>query len=598
MVITQQDAVLGLTALMFGQSPGTASYARLTDLLAANPSFIQLAGDLARTDTFAAQFAPQSTRQDKIDLVLARLGLEEGSPGYTRGSDFINQRLNDGISVGQVMLEISETLLADALPRGLDGAAQVLDDAIAASKAHLAAGIEANALLAMAGPTTPALLAQRLETLKAAQQERAAFLEEIQERDSLAPFVDAAANAVGALEAFYQNAASAVVQAAHGAVAKNLAERSSAVQQIFLDDARQQADSAVATAEAGVKPGVVAAFGRFEKAYANLRELVTKTVELGLEYQGRNAYFEALNPSYLVDFSPLDEQGNVFQAILFNTQTQQETKVLTVTNGAAVTTIPRGLELAGLDSLLEVLIDTAVTGRAGIASERATGEAMLALIELQTGKQGLTEEDISQFVITSVLPDENGAPVLALTFREDTAGALAILQQAHDNQRALADAIDTFDEARELRETLSALDTQVASAEEAVSALGYELKDFANAESANQNDDLYLFVDSTTEANAVTLTGFGEQGVDTLYFGEAFKAVKLEAGQSITDRLGSADQLEIFWRQDGDDLTLFVEAHPTGGNATDTADITQVTLTGVNVADAEYANGFLTVSSA
>ncbi|MBT2787214.1 MULTISPECIES: hypothetical protein [unclassified Halomonas] len=144
MAITEQQKMnlLGVTSFMFNFAPDQASFARFEAIIDANPSFYALGTDLAKTEAFTSQFDADATRDEKIDVILSRLGLEEGSQGYVRGTDFINQRLDDGIPEGQVLMEIGEKLLQDTPPEGLEGAAAVLRNKIAVSEAYLESGVE------------------------------------------------------------------------------------------------------------------------------------------------------------------------------------------------------------------------------------------------------------------------------------------------------------------------------------------------------------------------------------------------------------------------------------------------------------------------
>ncbi|WP_447955907.1 beta strand repeat-containing protein [Vreelandella sp. EE7] len=144
MAITAQQKMnlLGVTSFMFNYAPDQASLARFEEAIEANPSFYALGTSLAATSAFTSQFPEDATRDEKIDLVLSRVGLEEGTVGYDRGVEFINQRLNDGVPEGQVLIEIGEKLLQTPPPEGLEEAAAVLRNKIAVSDAYLNSGIE------------------------------------------------------------------------------------------------------------------------------------------------------------------------------------------------------------------------------------------------------------------------------------------------------------------------------------------------------------------------------------------------------------------------------------------------------------------------
>jgi len=136
----QQQSLLGVTSFMFDYAPDQASYDRFASILEQNPSFYDLGTDLAKTDAFQSQY--DGTTQGLINLVFGRLGITEDTQAYTRGTDFITQRLDAGVSEGQVLMEVGEKLLQDTPPEGLEDAAAILQNKIAVSQAYLESGAE------------------------------------------------------------------------------------------------------------------------------------------------------------------------------------------------------------------------------------------------------------------------------------------------------------------------------------------------------------------------------------------------------------------------------------------------------------------------
>jgi len=136
----QQQSLLGVTSFMFDYAPDQASYDRFASILEQNPSFYDLGTDLAKTDAFQSQY--DGTTQGLIDLVFSRLNITEDTLAYTRGTDFITQRLDAGVSEGQVLMEVGEKLLQDTPPEGLEDAAAILQNKIAVSQAYLESGVE------------------------------------------------------------------------------------------------------------------------------------------------------------------------------------------------------------------------------------------------------------------------------------------------------------------------------------------------------------------------------------------------------------------------------------------------------------------------
>lgn len=113
------------------------------------------------------------------------------------------------------------------------------------------------------------------------------------------------------------------------------------------------------------------------------------------------------------------------------------------------------------------------------------------------------------------------------------------------------------------------------------------------ATNATLDDDLFLF--TADGFDGASIANFGARGDDRFYFGDDFELVAL-GDNEITDRVGAADQLEIFWAQDGTDLVLYVENHPEAGRETIDTNVTTITLTGVSAEGIAFEGGFLTVA--
>lgn len=73
---------------------------------------------------------------------------------------------------------------------------------------------------------------------------------------------------------------------------------------------------------------------------------------------------------------------------------------------------------------------------------------------------------------------------------------------------------------------------------------------------------------------------------------------KCKAGDDLaTQRLGDSGALEIFAQQSGNNVVLSFESEAFAGNAVNTDDIVEVTLTGVSLENLSLsADGFITVA--
>lgn len=172
---------------------------------------------------------------------------------------------------------------------------------------------------------------------------------------------------------------------------------------------------------------------------------------------------------------------------------------------------------------------------------------------------------------------------------EDVAPKATALVEAKANQAAFQEALAKYNEVKALVDANEAADDAIDAAVEALEALGYELAD----DTGSEGNDLFVFLEQ-----AVTVYDFGTEGDDVFYFGGEFSFVVLEDGEdAVKDRVGDKDVLEIFAQQDGDNVVLYVETNEVGGNATNGADLIKVELVGVNVADLQFNDGFLTLGA-
>lgn len=198
------------------------------------------------------------------------------------------------------------------------------------------------------------------------------------------------------------------------------------------------------------------------------------------------------------------------------------------------------------------------------------------------------KESLADLVAADFVASTTG---VAGTFAANTAAPAADLSAT--NAAALAsklktlkdleEAISEFQTARKDTAELEALEKAITEATEAITdavedgGLGVSLRkdgaDFTNS------DDVYLFNAKVDDAKE--LDNFGLRGEDKIFFGESYKFVAL-GDKSIEDKVGDAAVLEIFWKQVGADVELYVEQQAFAGNVTgNNDDIITITLTGV-----------------
>lgn len=585
MAISRKEAVQGLAALMFGQAVGTASAARFEATLQNDPSIYNLANNLAETEAFGAQFGIDSDRQDKIDLILGRLGLEEGSVGYERGNDFINARLDAGVPAGQVIAEIGEKLLGDTIPRGLSDASDVLRQAIEDSNAHLEAGNEGNAALQMGGGVTTALIAQAIEQAEAAVEARLNFLLEAAQVEAIADELDSddfdAEATAQAISANYDSAADVLAGATE---VENFASRTATAQDALVAEAVAGAQSGVTSATNELENGVVARLETVEARLETLNDATEAATAARTALTREEAGFNAVNDVAVAHVAATEDTS---------AQLTIDGEVVATQRDDGTYEIVSGSNVGQYNGFQDVLDAANASGRADVAAANDLTALEQAIVA--TYKQQDADFDGDDFNFDNVI-SSNDADEYSVDFGDEGDGGLfSAYLDARDNLADLNEAVADFQEARDLRDQLAELNSDRADALSVITE-DYDFNIITDFNDATDGNDLYIFSDDTGSDNDID--NFGEEGTDYIFFGEGYTAVALAEGQTIENRVGSADTLEIFWNQDGDNLVLYVEADATAGNSTSNADITEITLTGVNVDDVDFSNGFLSVNAA
>lgn len=225
------------------------------------------------------------------------------------------------------------------------------------------------------------------------------------------------------------------------------------------------------------------------------------------------------------------------------------------------------------------------------AEEQALVDAIAAVVE--RSKQIVAEEQTKENFTKATVGEDDEALGAQLDAIETQ---LEVLAKAEE---ALTDALADQTAAEEVIGGLEAAVAEQDAAEQWFVDNGYELPVTAEGNVAGTVDnDIFLF-DEEASADA-SIANFGAAGEDQLFFGEGFTLVALEDGESITDKVGDVATQEIFWEQNGNNVELYVENETFAGNGSSTADLTQVTLTGVTGADLQdnLENGTLVLGTA
>jgi hypothetical protein len=197
----------------------------------------------------------------------------------------------------------------------------------------------------------------------------------------------------------------------------------------------------------------------------------------------------------------------------------------------------------------------------------------------------ITDVNIGQTVL---IDETDGSLKTAFT---DTADLSTAVVTAEAELKTLTEAVERFQNARDLKNGLDAQDDAIKTASDELEELGFDVVDLDTASAAaTSDDDVFLMVEGTDSS----INNFGLQGEDRLFIGEEYSLVELGADETINSRVGDSGALEIFWKEVAGNLELSVENEAFAGNATNGADVTTITLTGVSVDDINFEGGFVT----
>ncbi|MCK0751808.1 hypothetical protein [Chromohalobacter japonicus] len=153
-----------------------------------------------------------------------------------------------------------------------------------------------------------------------------------------------------------------------------------------------------------------------------------------------------------------------------------------------------------------------------------------------------------------------------------------------DAAQEVVDQKDAFVEARDEAEANLTDD-------EADGGFGVNLVDLGGTGTAE--DDLFIF----SAGDDTSTDQFGAAGEDQIYVGDSFTRVDLAADADFTEEQGDVSTMEVFFQQDGADAVLTFEDKAFAGNGSSASeDLTEVTLTGVNVDDLSLDSGYVSVA--
>lgn len=395
----------------------------------------------------------------------------------------------------------------------------------------------------------------------------------------------------------------------------SFAARSAVVQDELIADAAAAGQKAVTAAEKEAETGVLSAISTVQQRATALEGRLDTEAAAKKAIVVEAAGFAAANADVTgvtVPDAPLTAGTSVIAIAgpgINLTFQGNGTWQVAAADAAAVA------ELEGFDALLA---DADAWGVATLRTETARDSLQAAVdnaLNLQndttTEGQGLINEGTNDDGSASVdvaFETVAGPPVAA-----DDTGALNTILAARDNLSELQSAAKSFEFIRDIFTDAEALAKDITDAVEAIedadTGLGVDVWTAADVTAGTPDtidvnsaediaDDVIVF---SSELSEVEVANFGAVGEDSIFFGGDYSLVQLGStegqqfvGGDFSTDVGNSAALEVFWTQSGADVQLFVENKAFAGNSEGGADLTQITLAGVNSDDLGFSNGYLT----
>lgn len=258
---------------------------------------------------------------------------------------------------------------------------------------------------------------------------------------------------------------------------------------------------------------------------------------------------------------------------------------------AALTTL---LNAAVSGGFITAADRTAITTAAGTGTAFDAAKAETAVAE---NNWNVREEKFTD-AVSDLMIAEDGEDGIG-----NLADAVVNAQDAIDGtellQATLAEVVAEYRAAQALNTDVAASDKAIAAAAKVITDKGYaapaELK-AVGLNLATAKDDIFFKANGDVDA---TIRSFGVQGKDTLYVGTdlTYNDTEIGSGTGQTKLSAAGDNavLEFFLQQDGNNVIVHIENRAYGSEAGGNADISTITLVGVDLEDITVANGFITV---
>lgn len=263
-----------------------------------------------------------------------------------------------------------------------------------------------------------------------------------------------------------------------------------------------------------------------------------------------------------------------------------------------------GAAFSGQAGLEALLVDYVAATQARLTAQDLFEAAIDRVVEAENEAVDTGAYDAAVDVDYTITGDE-------VTISMDGQAPLSLaLINLRDAQAEIDTAVANLGEARELVDTLAERDQAIVDASDFIEAeFGLEIQDLNDLNdvyAGTADNDLFLFNEERNgEGDLVdadyTINQFGEIGQDHIFFGDtSYQLVALEGRELEGNRIGNAEQLEVFWEQEGANLVLYVESEAGAGTDLSTDGLTTVTITefsAENVLGGQLNDGLLSTNT-
>lgn len=248
------------------------------------------------------------------------------------------------------------------------------------------------------------------------------------------------------------------------------------------------------------------------------------------------------------------------------------------------------LDTAVTAKLITAAQATDIAGKFGTSTE-AIAAVNKALAGVNVAAQYKTFDD-ARSALLSAEASETGIG----TRVGQLEAAQGALDATNAKIKALAEAVVAYEAAQSLNSVVEAADATIAAARKIITDKGYAAPVTLeqSVTLATAKDDVYL-----AGATKVSVHNFGSQGDDYLYVGAGLTHNRTEigsgTGQTALNKAGDDKVLEFFLQQSGNDVIVHIESKAFGSTSGTAANITAITLVGVDLDDLANRDGIISI---